>query len=161
VVVRRKEMTTESMVLSEIETIKKLRKETSAPLAICKEAVQKLGTHDFDNLLQYIKNFSGYSVKSKENANRCYVIRSYVHHTNQLGVLVRISVDTDFAAKSQEVIDFTDGLAMTIAANNPTDFSVKIPWVMDENFTVEQQKNKLEAQIKESIQIHDWHFMRS
>jgi len=46
-------------------------------------------------------------------------IEAYVHPGNRLGVLVEVSCETDFAAKTEEFRNFVKDIAMQVAAASP------------------------------------------
>lgn len=46
-------------------------------------------------------------------------VRSYIHHSGQIGVLVEVNCVTDFVARNDEFVALVDDIAMHIAAAGP------------------------------------------
>ena len=47
------------------------------------------------------------------------MVHAYIHGGGRIGVLVEVNCETDFAAKSEDFLEFAKNLAMHIAAANP------------------------------------------
>jgi translation elongation factor EF-Ts len=150
-----------NLVSEEIQLIKRLRThfDGSASMAICKEAVQKVGLN-FEKCEAYIIDNNGSQTRVIGSESKVGVIRSYVHHTNKIGVLVELAVATDFAAKSIQLIDFADGLAMQIASMTPTPCCFTELLSADSVFTpgktVEHIRNMVQNVLKENVVIVGW-----
>lgn len=83
------------------------------------------------------------------------VVVTYQHHNNRLAVLAEISCNTDFVARNDQFLKFTENLLLHIASNNPESVEAlkEQAWLFDESKTVEDillEQNKL---FGEDIQI--------
>lgn len=47
------------------------------------------------------------------------MVHSYIHAGGKIGVLLEVNCETDFAAKSEDFIEFVKNIALHIAASNP------------------------------------------
>ena len=84
---------------------KKALEEAKGDITKAKEVLQKRG-------LEIAARKSGRAVKEGR-------IESYVHMGNKIGVLLEVSCETDFVARSETFCAFTKDVAMHIAAVNP------------------------------------------
>jgi len=74
------------------------------------------------------------------------MVYSYIHAGGRLGVLIELSCETDFVAKTDGFIDLAHNIAMQIAATNPIALSKKdVP-----KDIVDREKNIYTEQAKES-----------
>ena len=102
-----------------IEKIKELRKKTNMSLNECKKALEKAGGSVSDALvlLQGVQINS--SDKRKNKIAKEGRIEAYVHTGNQIGCMVEVNCETDFAARSVEFIKFCENLSLQIVALQP------------------------------------------
>lgn len=101
------------------EDIKKLRGDTGIGMMDCKRALTE-AEGDIERAKEILRE-QGLQLMEQigREANEGRVV-SYVHHTGKVGVLVKISCNTDFAANSSEFIQFANDVALHIAAEGPT-----------------------------------------
>jgi elongation factor Ts len=140
--------------MANIENIKKLRSETSAPLADVKEALE-ISKDDYEAAKAYLKKkgIAKAEKRSDREANQG-VIGSYIHTKNKIGVMVEVNCETDFVAKNEEFQAFAKDVAMQIAAMNPKYVSIdQVPENIKEEFHSEVKNDpkfagKPEAAIK-------------
>jgi len=99
------------------EQVKELRQQTGVGIMDCKRALEE-ADGDIEKAKQALREegmeMSEGAVKKGEGR-----IASYIHHNGQIGVLVEVRTQTDFAANSDEVIEFADKIAMHVAAAAP------------------------------------------
>jgi len=129
--------------MTKAELAKKLREEMGLGLNQIMKAL-KASDWNYDKAVQYC--WDQYSVRSKNFKDRkCREGRivTYAHHGNQVAVLVEIGCETDFAAKTQEFLDFGQQIAMQIVAMNPTYLSIQAVPHKD----VEQQLDHIERHV--------------
>jgi len=102
------------------KTVKALRDKTGAGMMDCKKALGETGG-DMEKAIVYLRE-KGIASASKKSgrATREGRIISYIHPGNKLGVLLEISCETDFVAKGEQFIEFTQDIAMHIAAAAPS-----------------------------------------
>lgn len=98
------------------ETISTLRNRTGAGMLDCKEALQK--SDSMDEAVEYLKK-QGLQQTSQDGTAAEGAIGSYVHNNGQIGVIVEVNCETDFAASTDEFETLVDELAMQIAAQAP------------------------------------------
>ncbi|GIW66302.1 MAG: elongation factor Ts [Candidatus Parcubacteria bacterium] len=102
-----------------IEKIKKLREETSAPINLCKEALEQ-SKGDLELAKKYIiKKGEGLINKKTDKTTGFGIIEGYIHFNGRVGSLVEIRCETDFVAKSDEFKKLAHEIAIQIATMNP------------------------------------------
>lgn len=101
------------------DDVKKLREKTGAGFKDCKTALEECGG-DFDKAVDELRK-KGIAVATKkaDKATSQGIILSYVHAGDQVGVLVEVNCQTDFAARTPEFREFAHNVAMQIAAMRP------------------------------------------
>ncbi len=96
-----------------------LRTATNAGMMDCKKALTECDG-DMDKAADYLRTKGiAKAVKKagRETANG--LVESYIHPGGQVGVLVEISCETDFVARTDEFKQFIHDVAMHIAAADP------------------------------------------
>jgi elongation factor Ts len=100
--------------------VKKLREETGATFADCKNALNDAAS--WDEALKII------DAKRDKKADKMQVadretkqggIYSYIHHNNSVGVLLELNCSTDFVARSEAFRKLANELALQIAGAHP------------------------------------------
>src|SRR3989344_1499502 len=102
------------------EDVKKLREKTGAGVMDSKTALEDAGG-DFDKAVALIKERG--LLKADKKAGRTLgagLVDAYVHN-NRVVVLVNVSCETDFVARSDVFRSLVHEVAMQIAAMNPQD----------------------------------------
>ena len=100
--------------------VKKLREETGATFADCKNALT-----DANNWDEAIKIIEARTAKkadkmiAAERETKQGGIFSYVHHNNSVGVLLELNCSTDFVARSESFQGLARDLALQIAGVAP------------------------------------------
>ncbi len=122
----------------------KLRKETQAPIYLCKEALEK-NSNNYEKALEYIQTkllerADKYQLKETKNG----VIEVYSHgQAKNVGVMVEVLCQTDFVARNEEFRKFAHEIALQIAAMRPKYVSIEdIP---------EKEINKLKSMYEEEL----------
>ncbi len=101
------------------DDVKKLRYQTGISVMQCKQALEE-AKGDFDEAFEILKRKSKSAVQKKQDRELgAGAISSYVHNTNNVGVIVELACETDFVAKNEEFIGLAYDIAMHIAAMNP------------------------------------------
>ena len=99
--------------------VRDLREKTGAGMMDCKKALQD--THgDMDKALDLLRQ-KGLAKAMKRAGREATegMVHAYIHGAGRMGVLVEVNCETDFAAKSDDFIEFTKNIAMHIAASSP------------------------------------------
>jgi len=101
------------------DLIKKLREATGAGIMDCREALRQTNG-DLDKAAAFLreKGLDKASKKAERTATDG-VIGSYIHHNNRVAVLVELSSETDFVARTPDFGALAQNLAMHIAMANP------------------------------------------
>src|SRR3989339_571239 len=126
--------------------IQTLRERTGVGMMDCKKALVETGG-DIDRAVELLRK-KGAAVAEKRagNATKQGLVVSYIHAGSQIGVLVEISCETDFVARTPDLEKFARDVAMQIAAVNPRCVN---PSELDAAF-VEREKDILSEQLKAS-----------
>lgn len=100
--------------------VKELRSKTGAGIMDCREALKE-NSGDVEQAAGWLrqKGISKADKKSSRETNEGRV-GSYIHMGGRVGVLVEISCETDFVAKTDEFGALVSEVAMQIAAMHPT-----------------------------------------
>jgi elongation factor Ts len=100
--------------------VKKLRDETGATFADCKNALTE--AKSWDEAIKILEERSGHKADKMIAAGRETKqggIFSYIHHNNDLGVLIELNCSTDFVARSESFRQLAKDLALQIAGLAP------------------------------------------
>lgn len=99
--------------------VKQLRERTNAGLMDCKNALKE-SEGDIEKAVEHLR-VKGLA-KAQKKASRTTtegVVFSYIHPGNRIGVLVEVSCETDFVARTEEFHEFARDIAMQVAATSP------------------------------------------
>ena len=100
--------------------VKKLREETGAGFADCKNALTE--AKSWGDAVKYLEARSARKaekVMTAERETREGGVFSYVHHNHRVGVLLELNCSTDFVAKSETFRHLANDLALQIAGVAP------------------------------------------
>jgi len=99
--------------------VKDLRDKTNAGMMDCKKALQETGG-DIEKAVDFLRQ-KGLAKAMKRSGREASegMVHAYIHGGGKIGVLVEVNCETDFAAKSEDFVEFTRNVAMHIAASNP------------------------------------------
>ena len=99
--------------------VKDLRDKTNAGMMDCKKALQDT-QGDMEKAVDLLRQ-KGLAKAMKRAGKEASegMIHAYIHGAGRMGVLVEVNCETDFAAKSEDFVEFVKNLAMHIAAANP------------------------------------------
>jgi elongation factor Ts len=96
--------------------VKKLREETGATFADCKNALTE--AKGWDDAVKYLETRSSRKAEKMISAGRETKeggVFSYVHHNNRVGVLLELNCSTDFVARSESFRQLARELTLQIA----------------------------------------------
>ncbi|NOZ75787.1 MAG: translation elongation factor Ts [FCB group bacterium] len=101
------------------QLVKQLRERTGAGMMDCKKALLET-EGDLDKAIDALRK-AGVAKAEKKGVRAANegLIYSYIHHGGRLGVLIDISCETDFVAKTEDFRELAHNLAMQVAATNP------------------------------------------
>jgi elongation factor Ts len=100
--------------------VKKLREETGATFADCKNALADAKT--WNDAVNYLETRSAKKAEKMISAGRETReggVFSYVHHNNRVGVLLELNCSTDFVARSESFRNLANELALQIVGVAP------------------------------------------
>jgi elongation factor Ts len=100
--------------------VKKLRDETGATFADCKNALTR--EKSWEDAVKWLEARSDHKAEKMMAAGRETKqggVFSYVHHNNSLGVLLELNCSTDFVARSDSFRQLASDIAMQIAGVAP------------------------------------------
>ena len=100
--------------------VKKLREETGATFADCKNALaQEKSWEDAVKWLEARSDRKAEKMMAAGRETKQGGIFSYVHHNNSLGVLLELNCSTDFVARSDSFRQLANDIALQIAGVAP------------------------------------------
>lgn len=102
------------------EDVKKLRESTGAGFADCRTALTEAAS--FEGAVKYLEEKGQKRADKVKGAGRELsqgAIISYIHHGNNLGVLVELNCSTDFVARNEDFRQLGKDIAIQIAGLNP------------------------------------------
>lgn len=103
-----------------LDSIKELRKITSASISDCKKVLHESGG-DIQKAIELLRKHGlELAAAKQERSVKEGRIEAYVHMGNKIGVLLEVDCETDFVARNSDFSQFTKDVAMQIAACNPT-----------------------------------------
>ena len=128
------------------EAVRKLREMSGQGMMECKKALEEAGG-DQTKALELLRK-KGFATAEKRigrpTANG--IVHAYIHHNKRIGVLVQVNCETDFVAKADEFVAFTDELGALVAA--------KGEGAIDE---LSDEVDRLRTTLKENISIGQVH----
>ncbi len=157
--------------------IKELREMTSCGVIECKKALEESNGNVEKAKEVLLKRGLEIAAKKADRTATQGRVDSYIHSGNQIGVLVQVSCETDFVARSESLQVFTRDVALQIAATSPTyikkeeipqdvlngqldkeGFIAEVclleqPFVKDPKKTIQEYLNSIIASIGENIYI--------
>lgn len=139
----------------DLELLKKLRNETQVSIADCRKALEET-VNDYKKALEWLKKHGlEKAAKKKERETSQGIIDSYIHQNGRVGVLVELSCETDFVARTSEFKELSHEIGMQIAAMNPKDVEslLEQEYIRDTSMKIEDLVKQTIAKIGENITI--------
>jgi len=102
-----------------LELVKKLRDKTGIGMMDCKKALEE-ANGDIEKAVELLRK-KGAAVAEKRSGNATGegLVHSYIHPGSRVGVMIEINCETDFVARTIDMIKFANDLCMQIAAFRP------------------------------------------
>jgi elongation factor Ts len=103
----------------DVSLITKLRKQTGAGMADCKEALTE-ANGDPDKAIEMLRK-KGAKIADKRAGKEASegIIYAYIHANGRVGTLIELNCESDFVAKNEGFKALAHDLAMQIAAQSP------------------------------------------
>lgn len=139
----------------DIKILKKLRDETSASVTDCRNALIE-SEGDYKKALEWIKKRSlSKADKKADRETEQGVIEPYVHGGGRIGVLVEVSCETDFVARTDEFKSLSHEIAMQIASMNPENVEalLKQDYIRDSGMKIEELIKSAIGKLGENIKV--------
>src|SRR5579863_9469169 len=100
--------------------VKKLRDETGATFADCKNALTEAGSWpEAVKILDAKRDKKADKIGSADRETKQGGVFSYVHHDHRVGVMLELNCSTDFVARSEAFRELAKELALQIAGIAP------------------------------------------
>ena len=102
-----------------VQEIKELMKSTGVGMMDCKKALEA-NDGDMDKAIEFLRE-KGLATQAKKSGRAAAegVVTAVVE--GNVGVLLEVNTETDFAANTDDIKNFVSGVAKTIIDNNPAD----------------------------------------
>jgi elongation factor Ts len=143
------------MASYDLQTLKKLREETSASIADCRRALEE-SNGDYKQALEWVKKRAATIAEKKaDRATGQGLIESYIHGGGKVGVLVEVSCETDFVARTDEFKQLAKEIGMQIAAMNPENVEslLKQEYIRDGSQTIQDMVKTTIGKLGENITV--------
>lgn len=135
--------------------IKKLRAETDAGVADCRQALED-AKGDYEQAKKFLMERGLQKAAKKEGKETGEgIIESYIHGNGRVGVLVELRCETDFVARTDDFKKLAHEIALQIAATDPKDTEelVKSPYIRDAGMMIEALIKLSIAKLGENITV--------
>ncbi len=106
-----------------LDQIKELREATGVSMMACKKALEETDGDPEKALDHLRKKGEAKAAERGERSTSEGVVASYVHSNGKLGVLLKLTCETDFVSKGDEFQELAKDIAMHVAAMNPLTIS--------------------------------------
>lgn len=138
----------------DIKLIKKLREETGAGIADCKEALKE-SAGDLTKAKGWLRQ-KGFdkAEKKAEREVKAGMVDVY-SHGGKVGVIIELLCETDFVARTSDFKNLAHELCLQIASMNPSSVEglIKQEYIRDNSLTVEQLIKSVIGKLGENIQV--------
>src|SRR3990167_7074760 len=138
----------------DIKDIKKLRGQTGAGIADCREALKESGG-DIEKAKEILKK-KGLDKASKKSDRevKAGLVEVY-SHSGKVGVLVEVLCETDFVAKTEEFKFLAHELSLQVASMNPSSVEelLKQEYIRDNSMIIDQLIKSVVGKLCENIQV--------
>ena len=102
-----------------MELIQQLRERTGVGILDCKKALQETGG-DIEKAIELLrKKGAAVAEKRSDKATSEGLVHAYIHPGSKVGVLVEINCETDFVARTEDMVKFAADICLQIAALRP------------------------------------------
>ncbi len=138
--------------------VQKLRDVTSAGVMDCRKALIE-ANGDVDAAVKIIHEKGLAKVEKRaDRETGAGLVQSYVHN-ERIGVLLRLSAETDFVVRSEPFKALAHDLAMHIAAAAPKNVEELLaqPYVKDESRTVKDVVGEVIAKVGENVAVGEFY----
>lgn len=146
------------MVKANLDSIKKLRQQTSAPVMDCKKGLEQSGG-DLAKAKVWLKK-KGLSKVAKKKGNQAAAgkIHAYLHTDARVGAMVKLACQTDFVARNQAFAKLAHELCLQIASMKPKNVKQLLSqeYIRDPKKTIKDLIDEAIAKFGENIKVEDF-----
>ncbi|OGE16142.1 translation elongation factor Ts [Candidatus Daviesbacteria bacterium RIFCSPHIGHO2_12_FULL_37_11] len=137
-----------------LDDIKKLREETGAGIADCKEALS-LSKGSLEKAKEWLKAHGMDKAAGKSDREVKQGLVEVYSHNGKVGVLVELLCETDFVAKTGDFKNLAHEIALQVASMNPSEVEelLKQEYIRDNTMTIDQLVKSVVGKLGENIQI--------
>lgn len=137
-----------------IEEIKKLREDTGAGVADCKEALN-LSKGNSEKAKEWLKQKGLDKASKKSDREVKNGLVEVYSHSGKIGVLVEIMCETDFVARTDDFKNLAHEIALQVASMNPQSVEdlLSQEYIRDNTMTIDQLVKGVIGKLGENIQI--------
>jgi len=138
----------------DINTIKKIREETSAGISDVKRALEE-AKGDPKKAKELLKEWGvAKAAKKGDRETTVGLVEAYIHG-GRVGALLSLGCETDFVARTPEFKALAHEVAMQIASMKPktTEDLLKQPYIRDPKVTIEDLIKETIAKVGENIKV--------
>ena len=138
-----------------IDDLKKLRADTSAGVADCRQALED-ADGDYAKAKKLLTERGLEKAAKKEGKETSQgLVEAYVHAGGKVGVLLEIRCETDFVARTDEYKHLAHEVCLQIAAMNPKDTVelLETPYIRDASQKIADLVKGTIAKVGENITI--------
>lgn len=142
--------------MSEVNLIKELRNKTGAGFLDCKVALKE-SKNVLEDAIDYLRK-KGLAKASKKTSREANEGAIGVYNNNDFSIFIKVSSETDFAAKSETFLNFLDDLGSHALSINNLDKLNKELFLNSEykNSTIQNYFNEMIAKIGENLILSDF-----
>ncbi len=137
-----------------VDDIKKLREETGAGIADCRQALEQ-SDGNMAKAKDWLKKkgLDKASTKSEREV-KAGIVETY-SHVGKVGVLVEVLCETDFVARTEDFKNLAHELALQIASMNPSSVEdlLKQEYIRDPAIKVDELIKGVVGKLGENIQV--------
>ncbi len=131
--------------------VKELRERTGAGMMECKKALVETNG-DLDAAAEELRK-SGQAKADKKSSRVAADGRIVVSKDGSKAVIVEVNSETDFVAKDENFVSFSDAVAKVALASGTTDVAAFASQVIDGEKTVEEARTELVTKVGENISV--------
>ncbi len=138
----------------DLDKLKKLRGETGAGIADCKEALAE-SKGDIEKAKEFLKK-KGFEKGAKKGDREVSMgIVDVYSHQGKVGVMVEVLCETDFVARTDDFKSLAHELSLQITSMNPQSVEdlLKQEYIRDNSLTIDQLVKSVSGKLGENIQI--------
>lgn len=132
--------------------VKSLREKTGAGMADCKKALEE-SNGEMDAAIDYLrKKGAASAAKRADRETNEGIVSSKINENGSVGALCEITCETDFVARNEEMIEFSNLLADTVFNNNPKT-KEELLSINYNGKSIQDSFNEILAKFNEKIEI--------